>query len=108
MAGRALALLALRAGDEAAAEEWITDARRRCDRVPDRYVWVSGFVALGHLEIAARQQPDLVMPLARRLYRDALRTDLPEFIGWALTLAKAIAREVTNPVLQARAAALDG
>jgi DNA-binding SARP family transcriptional activator len=120
MAGRALALLALQAGDAAAAEEWITDARRRCDRVPDRYVWVSGFVALGHLEIAARQQPDLVMPLARRLYREALRTDLPEFIGWALIyqseagdpaslpLARAIAREVTNPALQARVAALDG
>jgi hypothetical protein len=77
-------------------------------------------VALGHLEIAARQQPELVMPLARRLYREALRTDLPEFIGWALIyqaeagdlaslpLAGAIARQVTNPLLQARAAALDG
>lgn len=39
--------------------------------------------ALGHLEIAARQQPDLVIPLARRLYLDALRADLPEFIAWA-------------------------
>ena len=47
MAGRALALLALRAGDQAAAEAWIFEARRRCDRVPDRYVWVSGFVGLG-------------------------------------------------------------
>ena len=50
MAGRALALLALHAGDPAAAGKWITDARRRCDRLPDRYVWVSGFVALGHPE----------------------------------------------------------
>jgi tetratricopeptide (TPR) repeat protein len=118
MAGRALALLALHAGDAAAAEAWIIDARRRCDRVPDRYVWVSGFVALGHLEIAASQRPDLVMPLARRLYREATRADLPEFIGWALIyqaeagdpasppLARAIAREVTNPALQARAAKL--
>jgi hypothetical protein len=44
-------------------------------------VWVPGFVALGQLEIAARQQPDLVMPLARRLYQQALRTDLPEFVA---------------------------
>jgi DNA-binding SARP family transcriptional activator len=119
MAGRALALLALQAGDAAGAEEWITDARRRSDRVPDRYVWVSGFVALGHLEIAAGQQPDLVMPIARRLYQDALRADLPEFIAWALIyqaeagdraslpLARAMARQVTNPALQGRAAALD-
>ena len=77
-------------------------------------------MALGQLEIAVRHQPDLVMPLARRLYQDALRTDLPEFIAWALIyqaeagdraslpLAQAMAGEVTNPALQARAAALDG
>jgi len=120
MTGRALALLALHSGDSAAAERWIIDARRRCDRVTDRYVWVSGFVALGHLEIAARQQPDLVMPLARALYQDALRTDLPEFIAWALIyqaeagertglpLAQAIAEQITNPALRARAEALGG
>ena len=118
MAGRALALLALHDGDVTAAREWITDARRRCDRVPDRYVWVSGFVALGHLEIAASRQPDLVLPLARKLYREATRTNLPEFIAWALVyqaeagdpasppLARAIAREITNPALRARAEAL--
>jgi tetratricopeptide (TPR) repeat protein len=120
MAGRALALLSLQAGDPAAASEWITDALRRCNRVADRYVWVSGFVALGQLEIAASQQPDLVLPLARGLYRDAVRDDLPEFIAWALIyqaeagdcanlpLAKAIAGLVANPALQSRVAALDG
>ena len=119
MAGRALALLASHAGDTAAASEWIIDARRRCDQVTDRYVWVSGFVALGQLEIAARQQPDLVMSLARRLYQQALRTDLPEFIAWALVyqaeagdlaslpLARALAAEITNPALRTRAAALE-
>lgn len=119
MAGRALALLAPHAGDQAAADEWITDARRRCDRLPDRYVWVSGFVGLGHLEIAARQQRDLVMPLARRLYQDALRADLPEFVAWALIyqaeagdhanlpLARTLAASIVNPALRARAAALE-
>jgi tetratricopeptide (TPR) repeat protein len=117
MTGRALALLALHAGDAAAAQRWIIDARQRCDRVADRYVWVSGFVRLAELEIAAREQPDLVMPLARALYKEALRTDLPEFIAWALVyqaeagepaglpLARAIAQQVTNPALRARAAA---
>lgn len=42
-------------------------------------------MALGHLEITASRQPDLVLPLA-----------------------KAIAGQVTNPALRARAAALDG
>jgi DNA-binding SARP family transcriptional activator len=120
MAGRALALLALHAGDGAAAAAWITDARQRCDRVPDRYVWVSAFVGLGHLEIAARQQRDLLIPLARRLYQDALRADLPEFIAWALIyqaeagelanlpMVRTLAAGVVNPALQARAAALEG
>jgi DNA-binding SARP family transcriptional activator len=118
MAGRALALLALHEGDADAAGEWIADARRRCDRLPDRYVWVSGFVALGQLEIAARHQPELVLPLARRLHTDAVRTDLPEFVAWALVyqaeagdlanpgLVQALAGQVASPALQARAAAL--
>ena len=83
MAGRALALVALHAGDSAQATEWIADAGRRCNRVPDRYVWVSGYVAFGQLEIAAGQQPDLVLPLAR-----------------------AMAAQVANRLLQARAAAV--
>jgi DNA-binding SARP family transcriptional activator len=117
MAGRAMALLALQNGQEAAAVQWVIDAQRRCDRLPDRYVWVSGFVALGHLEIVARLQPDLVIPLARRLYERSLRADLPEFTAWALiyqaeagdpgalALAEAITRDVSNPALQARATA---
>jgi DNA-binding SARP family transcriptional activator len=119
IAARMLALLALHADDPDTAVEWIIDARRRCDRVPDRYVWVSGFVALAQLEIAARHQPDLVAPLARTLYQDALRTDLPEFTAWALIYqaeagdiacvpqARAVSAQVTNPALHARAAALD-
>jgi hypothetical protein len=79
---------------------------------------VSGFVALAHLEIAARQRPELVLPLAARLYRDSVRTDLPEFIAWALIyqaeagddasarLALPLAADLTNPDLHARLAAL--
>jgi tetratricopeptide (TPR) repeat protein len=118
MAGRALAMLALGRGDDAAAGRWIMDAQRRCDRVPDRYAWVSGFVSLGHVEIAARHQPELVVPLARRLYQAALRADLPEFIAWALVhlaeagdpaslpLARSVAAQVVSPALHARLAAL--
>ena len=73
-----------------------------------------------NLEIAARQEPDLLVPLARRLYQHSLRADLPEFIAWALiyqaeagdlvglATARAIAARVSNPALHERAAALDG
>ena len=76
-------------------------------------------MGLGHLEIAARLQPDLVMPLARRLYQDALRADLPEFTAWALIyqaeagdlanlpLARTLAASIVNPALRTRAAALE-
>ena len=118
MAGRALAMLALRRGDHAAAGQWILDAQQRCDRLPDRYAWVSGFVSLGHLEIAAQHQPELVVPLAWRLYQAALRADLPEFIAWALVhlaeagdpaslpLACSVAAQVVSPALHTRMAAL--
>jgi len=71
------------------------------------------------LQIAAHQQPDLVMPLARHLYQDALRADLPEFVAWALIyqaeagdiaslpVARTIAASIANPALKARAAALE-
>jgi DNA-binding SARP family transcriptional activator len=118
MAARAIALIALHDGRGAAALEWVSDAQRRSDRVSDRYVWVSGYVTLGHLEIAARQRQSLVVPLARRLYQEALRADLPEFTAWALIyqaeagdaaqvpLARAMASQVDNPALQERATAL--
>jgi DNA-binding SARP family transcriptional activator len=84
MAGRALSLMASHRGDDDAAWELIVDARRRCDRVPDRYVWVSCHVGLAQLEVAERREPALVPALAARLLRDATRADLPEFTAWAL------------------------
>ncbi len=118
MAGRALALLAAHAGDLVAAKDWITDARRRCDRLPDRYVWVSAYIGLAELEIAAREHTDLIAPLAAKLHDDAARHDLPEFLAWALlyqaewgdraraALAVATAEGVDNPALKARVRAL--
>jgi DNA-binding SARP family transcriptional activator len=120
MAGRALGLLALHAGDLGAARTWLADARRRCDRVPDRYVWVSAYIGLAQLEAAAREDAGLAGRSAARLYEHAVRSDLPEFLAWALVyqaeagdhakvpLARAAASGVTNPRLQARVQALPG
>jgi len=120
MAARALGLLAAHAGDLAAAQGWLSDARRRCDRVSDRYVWVSAYVGLAQLETAARQDPRLVAPVAARLYEHAARSDLPEFLAWALVyqaesgdhakapLARSAADGIANPDLQARVQALPG
>ena len=120
MAARALGLLALHAGDLNAAQAWLADARRRCDRVPDRYVWVSAYVGLAQLETAARQDRGLVAPAAARLYEHAARSDLPEFLAWALVyqaesgdqakvpLARSAADGIASRDLQARVRALPG
>lgn len=118
MAARALSLMASHAGDVDAAWSWLLDARRRCDRVPDRYMWVSAYIGLAQVELAPLVDPGLVTPLAVRLHDDALRADLPEFLAWALvhqarsgdttalSLARAAAHKVDNPTLHARIRAL--
>jgi len=115
LAGRQLALVARHRDDRDGARSWLDDARRRCDRVPDRYVWVSGYIGLAQLELAAGQDRELA---AARLYDHASRHDLPEFLAWALVcqaeagdrhrvpLAVRAAAAVDNPVLAARARAL--
>lgn len=111
MSARMLAVLAWHSGDRDAAWAWILDARRRSDRVTDRYVWVSGYIGLTQLEMATEFDRALVPMLAERLYDFAVGADLPEFQAWALThrarlgdaaLAEQTARSVDNPALHAR------
>ena len=84
MAARSLALLALQGGDLSSAQEWIDDARTRCNRIQDRYVWVSAYVDLAHLQIVSHHKSSTVESLASKLYSDAIRFDLPEFAQWAV------------------------
>ena len=83
MAARSLALLALKAGDIHSAQEWIDDARTRCNRIQDRYVWVSAYVDVARIRIATEQGSPLVGSLTAQLAADAVRFDLPEFAWWA-------------------------
>ncbi len=111
MAARALALVAAHRGDDGGAWAWTVDGRARCDRVVDRYVWVSAYIGLAQLELAARTAPDDVPGLAGRLHADAVAADLPEFQGWALVhlaatgdtraldRARLVARTVDSPAL---------
>ncbi len=117
MAARALALFAGQRGESDAARDWIQEARRRSDRVADRYVWVSTYIGLADLELQVGDGAGEAAA-ASRLYDDALRADLPELLAWALVhqveagdtrragLARATAAGVDNPSLQARAEAL--
>jgi len=118
MAARALGLASLHLGDVHSARSWLEDARKRCDRVSDRYVWVSGYIGLAEIELAAFDGPAAVVAAATRLQEAALDADLPEFYAWALvhrgeageTQYGALAREAAaacdDPGLRARAKAL--
>jgi len=83
MAARSLALLALGGGDINSAQQWIDDATTRCNRIQDRYVWVSAYVDLARLQINAHRNTPNVETLAIQLRADAARFDLPEFAQWA-------------------------
>ena len=85
MAARSLALISLNDGDISSAQEWIEDARSRCNRIQDRYVWVSAYVDLARIQILTHRQSPLVESLVSQLYADAIRFDLPEFARWAMT-----------------------
>lgn len=111
MAARVLGMLAWRSGDHDQAETWLRAARQRSDRVTDRYVWVSGYVRLAQLNVAAQHHPARAVAAAAELYEFAMRTDLPEFQAWALIhrsgpgdaeLARELACAVDNPALHAR------
>ena len=85
MAARSLALISLNDGDVSCAQEWIDDARSRCNRIQDRYVWVSAYVDLAHIQILSHRQSPVVESLVSQLHADAIRFDLPEFAQWAET-----------------------
>lgn len=117
MAARALGLFAAHGGDLAAGRSWLTEARRRSDRVADRYVWVSAYIGLADLQLSVAEGHG-VTTAAQRLHDEALRADLPELLAWALVHqaesgdptrvapARAAAADVDDPGLKARAAAL--
>jgi DNA-binding SARP family transcriptional activator len=80
MAARTVAMIASRQGEHETAWQWVSDARRRSDRVIDHYVWVSCYIGVAQVEIARRARPDLLSSLARQLQADAIRFDLPDFV----------------------------
>jgi len=111
-AARGLGLVAAQRGDDAAALHWITEARHRCVRLSDAYLWVEGYcldalctLAVADRRVEASQWVDDMEALATR-------TGMRELIARAYAhrgrlgdrvaaeAARVLAAEVDNPALQ--------
>jgi DNA-binding SARP family transcriptional activator len=110
-AARGIGLVANLRGDSESALEWVTQARLRCVRLPDAWLWVEGYCldALCALAIAHRR-PDAALWTAD-LEALATRTGMRELIAraylhrsrlgdrTAADAARVLAAEVDNPAV---------
>jgi DNA-binding SARP family transcriptional activator len=111
IAARGIGLVANRRGDPESALRWVTEARMRCVRLPDAWLWVEGYCldALCALAIEHRQ------PAAAQWIADlealATRTGMRELVArayvhrgrlgdrTAVDAARVLAAEVDNPAV---------
>jgi DNA-binding SARP family transcriptional activator/predicted negative regulator of RcsB-dependent stress response len=112
LAARNLGLLQRARGQVGSSHEWLDQARARCTRLPDRYVWMQGHVLdtaiILSLEGAEREQTH---KLIRALGALAARTEMHELIvrglvhgarigqAGALDSARTLAVAIDNPTL---------
>jgi DNA-binding SARP family transcriptional activator len=112
MAARGLGLLHAGRGDHHTAVRWLTEATSRCNRVPDRYQWISAYVLDAAITTALdRDDHGRARPLLTTLATLAARCDLREFVvrahlhgnrlgdPAALASARLLGAEIDNPAL---------
>ncbi|MGH2957397.1 MAG: SARP family transcriptional regulator, partial [Solirubrobacterales bacterium] len=116
-AARGIGLLAAERGDAQQAGRWLEEARTRCSRWPDRYEWAHAWVLDAAAGLAITREEDRARELAGRLEETASRATLRELVARALLhrarlgesdvtqAARALSREIENPLLQAELAA---
>ena len=111
-AARGLGLVAAHHGDAATALHWVTEARYRCVRLPDAYLWVEGYcldalcaLALEHHRVEASRWIDDLEALATRTGMRELvarayahRGKLGDRV--AAEASQVLAAEVDNPALR--------
>jgi DNA-binding SARP family transcriptional activator len=112
MAARGLGVLNTMRGDHSTAGEWFGEAAVRCNRVPDRYQWVHGYV-LDTIAADAidRGDHDRARTVTTTLSSLAARSEMRELVvraqlhrhrlgdGTALAAARTLAADIDNPAL---------
>jgi DNA-binding SARP family transcriptional activator len=118
LAARNLGLLHRAQGQAGSTRTWMDEARTRCTRLPDRYVWMQGHVLDTSIQVELDAGTDGRAPqLIRALGALAARTEMRELVvrgllhaarmgdRGALESARMLAAEIDNPAL---GALLDG
>ena len=112
LGARGLGLVAERRGDTATALHWISEARHRCVRLPDAYLWVEGYCLDALCSLALDHQPGDVSHWIHDMEALATRTGMRELVarayahrgnlgdGAATDAARVLAAEVDNPDLR--------
>jgi len=112
MAARGLGLLHATRGDHATGTAWLAEAHTRCNRVTDRYQWVSAYVLDASIAAAlARHDHAGAQRLVDTLASLAARGDMRELVvrahlhrarlgdPTALASARLLAAGIDNPAL---------
>jgi DNA-binding SARP family transcriptional activator len=118
LAARNLGLLHHVQGLTGSTRSWMDEARARCTRLPDRYVWMQGHVLDAAIQVDLDEgADDHTRQLGRALGALAARTEMRELVvrslihaarmgdGGALDSARMLATEIDNPAL---ASLIDG
>ncbi len=113
LAARNLGLLHRARGQLGSAREWIDQARTRCTRLPDRYVWMHGHLLDTAItfSLAGAEREEETHKLIRALGALAARTEMRELVvrglvyaarigqAGALDSARTLAVAIDNPTL---------
>jgi DNA-binding SARP family transcriptional activator len=111
LAARGLGLVAARRGDAATALHWIAEARQRCVRLPDAWLWVEGYCLDSLCALALNHQRGEASQWIHDMEALATRTGMRELVARAYAhrgklgdvtaadAARVLAAEVDNPDL---------
>jgi DNA-binding SARP family transcriptional activator len=118
LAARNLGLLHRARGEHDSSRAWMDEARTRCARLPDRYVWMHGHVLDAAIDVRLEDGDDRqALPLIRALRALAARTGMRELVvrsllhaarageSGALDSARVLAADIDNPALSHQLAA---
>jgi DNA-binding SARP family transcriptional activator len=111
LAARGLGLVANRRGDNESALRWVSQARLRCVRLPDAWLWVEGYCLDALCGLAIEHRRPVATQLAADLEALATRTGMRELVARAYLhrsrlgdraaadAAGVLAAEVDNPAV---------